>query len=61
MNEQVEVRLDFINNKGKLKHVKFYMDEQSYKSLFDKSISEEVRNKYLVDVYHEYERERYYN
>ena len=28
---------------------------------FDESISEEVRHQYLVDEYHEYERERYYN
>ena len=61
MSKQVEVKLDFINKKGELKHVKFWMDEQTYEMLFDESISEEVRHQYLVDEYHEYERERYYN
>lgn len=60
MRKQIEVKLDFINKKGQLKHVKFYMDKQTYEMLFDKSISEEVRHQYLVDEYHEYERERYY-
>lgn len=61
MNKQVEVNLDFINKKGKTKHVKFWMDKQTYEVLSDKSISEEIRHKYLVDEYHEYERERYHN
>lgn len=61
MSKQVEVKLDFINKKGELKHVKFWMDKQTYEMLFDESISEEVRHQYLVDEYHEYERERYYN
>lgn len=60
MRNQIEVKLDFINKKGQLKHVKFYMNKQTYEMLFDKSISEEVRHQYLVDEYHEYERERYY-
>lgn len=57
----IEVKLDFINKKGEEKHVKFWMDKQTYEMLFDESISEEVRHQYLVDEYHEYERERYYN
>lgn len=61
MSKQVEVKLDFINKKGEKKHVKFWMDKQTYEMLFDESISEEVRHQYLVDEYHEYERERYYN
>lgn len=61
MSKQVEVKLDFINKKGEEKHVKFWMDKQTYEMLFDESISEEVRHQYLVDEYHEYERERYYN
>ena len=61
MSKQVEVKLDFINKKGEEKHVKFWMDRQTYEMLFDESISEEVRHQYLVDEYHEYERERYYN
>lgn len=60
MKNQVEVKLDFINKKGELKHVKFWMDKQTYEMLFDESISEEIRNQYLVDEYHEYERERYH-
>ena len=61
MSKQVEVKLDFINNKGELKHVKFWMDKQTYEMLFDESINEEIRHQYLVDEYHEYERERYHN
>lgn len=61
MSKQVEVKLDFINKKGELKHVKFWMDKQTYEMLLDESISEEIRHKYLVDEYHEYERERYHN
>lgn len=60
MSRQVEVKLDFINKKGELKHVKFWMDKQTYEMLFDESISEEKRHQYLVDEYHEYERERYH-
>jgi len=60
MSRQVEVKLDFINKKGELKHVKFWMDKQTYEMLFDESITEEVRHQYLVDEYHEYERERYH-
>ena len=61
MNKQVEVKLDFINKKGEEKHVKFWMDKQTYEMLFDESISEEVRHQYLVKEYHEFEREKYYN
>ena len=61
MSKQVEVKLDFINKKGELKHVKFWMDKQTYEMLLDESISEEIRHKYLVEEYHEYERERYHN
>ena len=61
MSRQVEVKLDFVNKKGKLKHVNFWMDKQAYEMLFDESISEERRHQYLVDEYHEYERERYHN
>ncbi len=60
MNKQVEVKLDFTNKKGELKHVKFWMDKQTYEILFDKSISKEIRHQYLIEEYHEYERERYY-
>ena len=61
MSRQVEVKFDFVNKKGKLKHVNFWMDKQAYEMLFDESISEERRHQYLVDEYHEYERERYHN
>lgn len=36
------------------------MDKQTYEMLMDDSISNEERQKYLIDEYHEYERERYY-
>lgn len=61
MSKQVEVKLDFINKNGELKHVKFWMDKQTYEMLLDESISDEIRHQYLVDEYHEYERERYHN
>ena len=61
MSQQVEVLLDFINKKGQLKHVKFWMDKQTYEILKDESISEEIRHQYLIDEYHEYEPERYHN
>lgn len=61
MSKQVEVKLDFINKKGEEKYVKFWMDKQTYEMLFDESISEKVRHQYLVDEYHEYERERYHS
>ena len=54
------MHLDFINKKGELKHVKFYMDKQTYELLYDDSINEEYRYQYLINEYHEYERERYY-
>lgn len=60
MNKQVEVKLDFINKKGEEKHVRFYMEKQTYEILFDKSISEDFRKQYLIDEYHEYEKERYF-
>lgn len=60
MSKQVEVKLDFINKRGEEKHVKFWMDKQTYEMLFDESIGEEIRHQYLVDEYHEYERERYH-
>lgn len=60
MIKKVEVKLNFMNKKGERKHVKFYMDKQTYEILFDKSISENIRHQYLVEEYHEYERERYY-
>lgn len=61
MSKQSEVKLDFINKKGELKHVIFWIDKQTYEMLFNESISEEIRHQYLVDEYHEYERERYHN
>lgn len=36
------------------------MDKKTYEMLFDKSIKEEYRKKYLIEEYHEYEKERYY-
>lgn len=61
MIKQVEVKLNFINKSKKLKHVTFYMCKKTYEILFDKSISENLRHQYLVEEYHEYERERYYH
>ena len=60
MGKQKEVILDFVNKKGQSKHVKFFMDKKTYEMLLDKTITSEERKKYLVEEYHEYERERYY-
>ena len=60
MYKQIKVVLDFVNERGQNKRVKFYMDKKSYEILQDKSIAPNVRYQYLIDEYHEYERERYY-
>lgn len=60
MCKQRKVVLDFVNNRGQNKHVKFYIDKKTYEMLQDKSISPSYRQQYLIDEYHEYERERYY-
>jgi RNA polymerase sigma factor (sigma-70 family) len=60
MGKQVEVELNFINKKGEEKHVKFWMDKQTFDALHDESVSEEIRHRYLVDEYHAIEQERYY-
>jgi len=51
MSEQIEVKLDFINKKHELKHVKFFMDKTTYKILFDKSVSEEIRHVSFDEAY----------
>lgn len=58
--EKKLVKLEFVNKRNELKKVQFYMDKQTYEMLMDDSISSEERQKYLVDEYHEYEREKYY-
>lgn len=58
--EKKLVKLEFINKRNELKKVQFYMDKQTYEMLMDDSISSEERQKYLVNEYHEYEREKYY-
>lgn len=60
MSDLIEVKLDFINKKGQMKHVKFFMDKITYNVLQDPSIEESVRHQYLIDEYHEYEREKFY-
>lgn len=56
--EYVEVKLSFINKKGERKNVRFYMEKLTYESLFDERISEEERQTYLENEYHEYAREQ---
>ena len=55
---KVKVNLKFINAKGEKKDVTFYMDKKSYEMICYPSISEETRQWYLENEYHEYERER---
>ena len=54
----VLVKLSFINKKGERKNVQFYMDKLTYEALNDKSVTEQMRQQYLVDEYHEILRER---
>ncbi len=61
MSKQVKVNLEFKNKKGEEKKVYFYMDKETYEILQDETISEEERKRYLIEEYHEYERERYYH
>ena len=60
MNKKQLVKLEFINKRNELKKVQFYMDKQTYEMLMDESISNDERQKYLIEEYHEYEREKYY-
>lgn len=60
MSNKQKVCIEFINKKGVLKKGSFYMDKKTYEILFDESINEEFRKQYLIDEYHEYEREKYY-
>lgn len=53
-----KIELEFINKRGEWKKVKFDVDELSYKAICDESVSEEYRHKWLVDEYHEQEREK---
>ena len=59
MNKKQLVKLEFINKRNELKKVQFYMDKQTYEMLMDESINNDERQKYLIEEYHEYEREKY--
>lgn len=54
----VLVKLSFVNKRGEKKNVQFYMDKLTYESLQDETVTEEMRQAYLVDEYHESLRER---
>ena len=56
--QKKKIELEFINKRGEWKKVKFDVDELSYKAIYDESVSEEYRHKWLVDEYHEQEREK---
>lgn len=56
--EYVEVKLSFINDKGERKNVRFYLEKMTYEALLDESVSEEERQVFLVNEYHEYAREQ---
>lgn len=56
--EYVEVKLSFINHKGERKNVRFYLEKMTYEALLDESVSEEERQAFLVNEYHEYAREQ---
>lgn len=58
MKKNIIVNLDFINKKGELKHVKFWMDKQSYE--MTSFLSEEERYDYLVEEYRDFCREQNY-
>ena len=61
MSEKKLVKLEFVNKQNELKKVEFYMDMQTYEMLDDESISNEEKQKYLIEEYHMYEREKYHN
>ena len=56
--EYVEVKLSFVNGKGDCKNVRFYLEKLTHEALFDESVSEEERQTFLVNEYHEYAREQ---
>lgn len=56
--EYVEVKLSFINDKRERKNVRFYLEKMTYEALLDESVSEEERQVFLVNEYHEYAREQ---
>lgn len=58
MGKSINVTLKFINQKGDEKEVSFYIEKLRYEGILHNSVSEDVRQKYLEDAYHEYERER---
>ncbi len=53
------VRFTFTNKKGEKKTVNVFVDKETYAILLKLSIKD--RTKYLEDLYHEQEREKYYS
>lgn len=59
MNNEIEVSLDFINDKGELKHVNFTIDKETYNMLENANISKEEKERYLRQKYYEYVSEKH--
>lgn len=58
-NAEFLVRFNFTNKNGEKKTVKVFVDKETYAIL--PKLSEEDRINYLIDLYHEQEREKYYS
>ena len=54
----VKIKLEFVNEKGNLKKVEFYLDKLTYEVYL--KLPHETMLKYLVDEYHEFCREKHY-
>ena len=56
---KTKVFLDFVNKKGVLKHVYFYMEEDEYKRLIDQSVNEDYKHHVLIDAYNQTRKDSY--
>lgn len=55
-----QIKLNFLNEKGEEKNVQFYLDDDTFLMLEKSDVPYEDKHRYLIEKYHEYERERYY-
>ena len=60
MENYDEIKVKFKNKYNEEKEVKFYIDEQTMNILNKSDISNEEKERYLKEKYHEFELEKYY-
>lgn len=58
MGKKIMVCITFVNEKGQIKTVRFPMDKKTYDIL--QNVSQEMRDKYLLEEYREYCKEQKY-